>query len=340
MDNKVSLSKSISNKITSLSFLMTCVILIYHCFSDGPYINNLDNTINNFLYFLINELATIAMYYFFFTSGFLLFVNLNKNNTNQKIQKRIFSLFIPYIFWQIIIFLSKITILKQQISINEFINTVFLFKMWPPNGPLWYVYIVFLLSLFCPILIRTYENKRITTFLIPIISVLSYYLYLNLPLNNVFFENSYLTNLFHYLSAYIFGSYAGYATTNQMRKKEVLTIIIPALVLNTFLGLNILRESLYSLIPLLIVLFTDFKLNINKRICGLSFLIYALHPITKTIFLNFINNTLLSFNLPYTIINIVSVLSILVITLLISFVIKSLIKHLCPNALIIITGGR
>lgn len=340
MENKVILPQHISNKIRNLSFIMSCIIVAYHCFSDGNYINSIDYDINSNLYILINELATIAMYYFFFTSGFLLFINLNKNTVKAKIKKRIVSLLLPYIFWQVAIYLSKIIVLRQSITMAEFINTVFLFRNWPPNGPLWYVYIIFLLSLFSSLFLKVFNNRKISIFFIPTLSFIVYLAYIFLPLNCSFFENSYLTNTLHYFSSYLIGSYMGYLLTNKRDTKEIFIILILTVIFDSMLGLIIAKEVLFSIVPLIMILIIDFKINMNKTLCGFSFLIYALHPIIKTIFLNIITNTLSNLSFSYTLVNIFAILAILAICIIISFLIKTFVNKIYPKALILITGGR
>ena len=72
--------KEISERITILGFLMTCVVAVYHCGSPGNPINAFDMKWNAFISSIFDSLINFAMSYFFTITGFLLFHNLTLNN--------------------------------------------------------------------------------------------------------------------------------------------------------------------------------------------------------------------------------------------------------------------
>ena len=97
------MDKQTSSRITILGFVMTSVIVMYHCGATGVVpLNILDDKINKFLDAFFDNMAILAMSHFFFVTGYLLFYNLTEVLFKTKIKRRFFTLIIPYILWQII----------------------------------------------------------------------------------------------------------------------------------------------------------------------------------------------------------------------------------------------
>lgn len=96
------MDKNTSVKIRKYNFAMTCAIVIYHAPSldvragTTPF----DAFVFKVANAAINNLGILAMCYFFFVTGFLLFNNYSLELYPQKVKRRIHSLFIPYLLWQ------------------------------------------------------------------------------------------------------------------------------------------------------------------------------------------------------------------------------------------------
>ena len=68
---------------------MTSVIVMYHCGATGVVpLNILDEKINKFLDMFFDNMAILAMSYFFFVTGYLLFYNLTESLFKTKIKRR------------------------------------------------------------------------------------------------------------------------------------------------------------------------------------------------------------------------------------------------------------
>lgn len=107
--NEKNIMEQVSKKIKVLGFLMTCFMVFYHCgkFDDSLAINSVDLFFNAILNRLFSGMGTVVMAWFFTISGFLLLKDLSYQNYLYKIKRRVFSLLIPYIVWQIIIAIKK-----------------------------------------------------------------------------------------------------------------------------------------------------------------------------------------------------------------------------------------
>lgn len=107
------MTEEISKRIKVIGFLMTCVIVMYHTGKPDFFVNEYDLKLNMMIAQVNDVLAGLAMSWFFTVSGFLLFRNLNKITYKFKVVRRINSLLIPYILWQMI------TVVKQLIQGDE-----------------------------------------------------------------------------------------------------------------------------------------------------------------------------------------------------------------------------
>lgn len=168
--------KEKSSTIVTMNFIMTCFMIFYHSGNceNIVSVNFLDESLNAFLVHFFDSMGIIVMSYFFSVTGFLLFNNLNFKSYKRKIKSRIFSLLIPYVLWQLIIAFKLVVQGKQDFSLWGFISENFLFRMWPADGALWYVYAIFIMALLSPVLLVLYRNKKTA-----LCSIIIFFLILN-----------------------------------------------------------------------------------------------------------------------------------------------------------------
>lgn len=123
-------------------------------------------------------IAYAAVPIFFIISGFLLFYNVqhyNKNIYLSKIRKRVKSLLVPYVLWNLIylmilyicgqksfLFLEVPDLFNGKLSVLQVLQFVFI---KPLDGPLWFVRNLFVMALLSPLL---YWIVRKTKFMLPI----------------------------------------------------------------------------------------------------------------------------------------------------------------------------
>lgn len=109
------------------------------------------------LYFVMGEcFGRIGVPLFFFISGYLFFQNYvnTKKNFLDKIKKRFFSLFIPYLLWNFIAFIiySNVT---ETMSLDQFFQAFWVVDgkegHSPADGPLWFVRALMIYSIIAPL---------------------------------------------------------------------------------------------------------------------------------------------------------------------------------------------
>lgn len=337
--------KILSEKIKTVGFIMTCFIVFYHC--NIPkifYTNNIfDNQINIFLFSFFEQMGIFAMSFFFAVTGFLLFNNLNKKNYYLKIKRRIFSLLIPYILWQVIFTIVKL-ILYKKFSLLNFLYSTFCFVQWPIDGALWYVYAVFILAIFSPLLLLVFNNKFIGCVFILIVILL---LYISKSTKIQLFYNiisyGYIPNILYYLPSYIIGCFYG-RFYNELNKENYLIYIFLILFIIFLLDKNfegILNETVIKIIPIAILfLLPTIPFFKDKKIYRLNFLIYAIHQPFILVITQYINIFYRFKVIPISIMNISIRVMILAFIILIADIIYFTLNKLHPRILKLLTGGR
>ena len=342
-----SLLEEKSNAIKSTNFIASCVIALYHFAG----FNSIQGGVNEKVTWLVEYLASgLAMSVFFFVTGFLFFVNFTTVKTYfLKIKRRIHSLLIPYLFWQLIGCIIHF-LLYRNIDFKTFVKTTFLLQRYPPDGPLWHMYAVFLLAIVSPLLYYLLKLQKFSFLLVFILAVVfrhfslyefnpSYYY------NHFAFKQctyGYIPNILRYLPGYLFGAFFGFSLSNyKFSKEQCLQYVMIILVLSfslEFLIPGIFFDFSVRLLPFLIIFSSPLKEN--KKIYNLSFLIYSLHFFVVEIFGSTFYNVFFQYT-PFTSINNILYRSILfLITLLVACAVHFSLNKFCKNFLGIICGGR
>lgn len=321
---------------------MTCFILFYHCpILDNRYsINDVDGALNAVVSNAFTCMGTLAMSYFFSVTGYLLFKGLDMHTYPQKIKRRFFSLFIPYVVWQCI-FEIKLLILGEALPLKSFLLKTFAFQVWPLDGALWYVYAVFILALFSPILIILFSNRKLGW-----ISVIAIVVFSSWSMDSVFFKPittyGYIISILHYFPAYLVGSFYG-KFSNDLQKTDSLMYII-SMILIAFLFDSSIPEFLnrisFLMLPIMILyLLPEIPQLNDKRIYRLSFLIYAIHqPLIEDVRENLVQ--LVTRGVPVSIGNILIRVLVFPATVGLSLLIYKLLYKFTPKLLSVLTGGR
>lgn len=177
----------ISKKITIISLICMIMIIYIHSYNivriDGKLFFQPSNTLsalNIFLQNFISEgIARTAVPIFFVVSGYLFFNNFTIKTYKQKITKRFYTLFIPYLFWSIIaVFIYFVLqsvpgvqhFFKNTLIINyTFPELIDITWVHPRNFPLWFLRDLMLLVIISPIIYYLVNNFTKLFFLITII---------------------------------------------------------------------------------------------------------------------------------------------------------------------------
>lgn len=146
--------KQLNARIARLSLYMTCFVALFHCGSpeDVLAVSARDLQLSSQLAEVIGQLAVFAMSFFMAVSMYRLFSGLTLQTYGRKISRRVRSVLIPFVLWQLL-FLALFKLQGADWSFRECLIRVFGFHMWPPDGPLWYLYSLFLLALLSPLLL-------------------------------------------------------------------------------------------------------------------------------------------------------------------------------------------
>ncbi len=325
---------------------MTCFMVFYH--TGGPEgslaINTFDANLNGFLSRFFDAMGTIVMSYFFAVTGFLLFNNLTFSSYKRKIHKRIFSLLVPYILWQIIIVIKLIIQGNYNFSLVPFLKQTFLFMAWPIDGALWYVYAVFIIAVLSPILLLFFKNKRIGFGALVIIFIL---LNARGTFTNPYIVKiitwGYIGNVLFYLPAFLTGAF--YGKFHDEIKEEhsliyIILILFAAFCIEGTWG-QVMSSTLMLMLPILLL----FQLPIvpkliNLNVYKLTFLIYAIHQPLIGDIKDPIYRFYTHFRIPVSLDNILIRLTILFTDIAIVALIRVILCKICPKLLKLLCGGR
>lgn len=285
-------------------------------------------------------LARVAVPSFFLISGYLYFINIidmDKNIYLSKTRKRFFTLFIPYVFWNILGGIYFI-LLEGNVSQN-FEEKHFLFWLFlkPADFPLWFVRDLIIFSLFTPIfyiLIKYFKYMGL---------IMLGFIFLFFPYCGIAWMS--ISSLFFFY----FGAYCGFYKINignvgQSIKWGFYIVTIILIVTNfIFYGYkNLYLTNTYLLIGVFSLIFLVYDLIDKNRLHNISlltsasFFIYAIHRLGIT----GISKTCLFF-LPnnYWGLSIKFFISPL-ITAILCLILYVFLKKFTPKFLSVITGGK
>lgn len=171
-----------SKCISSLKVFFCFLIILLHAHYQMPDADSVSD-VGGFAYevqnFVRNYFSTflccIAIPGFAIISGYLFFAtaDFSKATYKKKIQNRVFSLLIPYVVWNLIVFLGDVALavcgkinLINTMKWN-FFNVLDVF--WgikvggagscPYNGPLWYIRDLFILCLLTPVIYPLLKSR-------------------------------------------------------------------------------------------------------------------------------------------------------------------------------------
>lgn len=344
------MKKEISLKFSAISFFMTCAIVLYH-FKVEPalYLGNIDEKIYLFVSNVIDNFANIAMGYFFATTGFFLYRNLDASNVKAKIKKRCFSLLIPYVLWNIIYFIDRI------IQGDKFIFDEIVFKLIfkPFDGPLWYMLAIFALALLAPLFIRIFKNHRKWIIFLIAIYVASYYMTSVKCAELINFTDFgwYIERLIRYIPNYFTGAIVAMhfenIIENYSKKTNILAIII-FLISIILIGQNILNSNLIWIVnriqPFLIwYIILPHKKEIPNKLKLLyssSFIIYAMHIFIINKYDELSKIITIKPSDLCGIETIIFRLFMALVVILLCVILWYVLKKITPKTLNVLTGGR
>lgn len=277
----------VSRKITLLSFWMTVSIVVYHCvfWQENGILTH--HTLFVFADRIRGIFGTLALCFFFMKTGFLLFNGVRDKTYKELVLGRTQSLLIPFFVWNGI-YLIRSMLRKGYFPIENFAELLVSFTLDPLDGPLWYVFCIWLFVFVTPIWKKAYKNTVVSALvyigLILFSQVFSESVY-GIP---AFEETTYLwwtERTFRYLPYYFLGGWIGYSKPSLVWENNWVKrnrFVIYALVIGAWVWLLLWKRNtwiVYQVLPLLMwaLIDADWLKKDVKPVVNASFLIYALH---------------------------------------------------------------
>ncbi len=136
---------NISRKISVLSLIMVTGVAMYH--SDLRYLTD-----------YATVLSMVIMPYFFTITGYFAIKGITKENQYKRIGKRVKTLLVPYILWNLIqlVYYMISTGFSYRLSVKQALVSFF---FSPINIPSWYLFSVFVIILFLPVFRFFFSSK-------------------------------------------------------------------------------------------------------------------------------------------------------------------------------------
>ena len=348
-----------SDVIKSVRFPLTVLVIFIHILPDRICAVKFtdDGNVIEWAYLFISEMVShnlghIAVPTFFGISGFLFFYNgidyFNIRSFNDKWKRRIRSLLIPYLIWNI---LRCIAVFAKNYVASvlgmpndygmEILNSVGLYDiLWagPFNGPLWYMRDLIVMSLLTPLFYLCYKYCR-ALFVVLLSTVYLLTFESGIP--------GLSTTAFFFFGI---GGLLGYCKYDflslcERHRTVVLMAAMVLLVCATLLNANIAHKYIVRLLRitwvpsvfLLMRLLPDKVLDVFSKMAVPSFFIYVCHKIyildwTNGLALKLFGDDIYGLCISYI------VKPVLVITF--CLVIYWLLKRIMPKTLSFLCGGR
>lgn len=336
--------KQLNARIARLSLYMTCFVALFHCGSpeETLAVSARDLQLSGRLAALIGHLAVFAMSFFIIVSMYRLFSGLSLQTYGRKIGRRVRSLLIPFALWQLL-FLALFKLQGADWSFRECLFRVFGFHMWPPDGPLWYLYSLFALALLSPLLlIMRHRRLSLAGILLALFVLYSFRAEISAAIDGVF-PGTYVSYTLTYSPAILLGAYLG-----RFEQKDSADALLPDclfLLLGLFLGEplfpGIFTSYAMNLLP--VVLLFAFPLRPRpflEKLYPLCFLVYALHQPILVLLLHRIRPVMDRLMPCLFVDDLVTRALFLLIDFAAAVAVCRVLKRLCPRALALLTGGR
>lgn len=224
-----------SLKITEIEYICSILIVILHSNNINGYGLTADSTrFGNFVISfenLVSVIGHVAVPTFFVISAYLFFSKYSDNIYLTKIKRKVYSLGVPYLFWNIVGFLFFAFLTYCPLTKNYMNQDAVDLRPWmvlwniitSKYTPLWYVRNLFVYFLFAPVLYKVLKCK-VSACIAMILNVAAV----------LYFKRPYY-NLETWLPLFMIGSYIGinykdiiihWEKNRLSRKNKVLTCVV------------------------------------------------------------------------------------------------------------------
>lgn len=199
-----------SKKLSVMNFAMTFAIVVFHW--KNFYMLNLtapaNETVGVTAYDILFVLSPVALRFFFFISAFLLYFGISDQaDAKKKFKKRLYSLGIPFLVWNVLILAWNFvyTLLTTRALPNYGpLDYLLGFSIEPFCGPFWYIFALLILLPLVFVLARIRNNRALTTVALAAFAVATLILSPVLKHAGGLLGN-WFSNFFDYVPAYCLG---------------------------------------------------------------------------------------------------------------------------------------
>ena len=149
-------TENFRKKIILFSYIFSVGIVCYHAdfdtiFSKIVVSNSKIDVFVDFLNVFLDSFGATGLAFFFITSGFLMYYNMSLENMYNKVKRRIRTLLLPLLIWNVIgiFFYNAYNILSGS-TIDSGITILFKVLFSNYCGVMWYVEALILFLIFIP----------------------------------------------------------------------------------------------------------------------------------------------------------------------------------------------
>ena len=289
-------SSFFSKKVVLLNLIATILIVVLHAETPMRFGIGLNLKDCPFIY-VIFMITQVAVPLFFFLSGLLFYKDCEWKDLPQKLYRRIFSLVIPFLIWNLLFVavfwaMSKVPFIAGKMNAPANLNTVvdWLMAIWHTKyTPLWFIKYLIIFNLMSPAILLLIKNKYVgCTIALGLLAT-----------SAVLDWNSYI-DILYWMPVYISGAilgrhvysngehqetslFSGYGKNTKTTFLLIFAAILAAAYLIALFHDDFIRYFRF-ITPLAIWFFTDCVLSsdfkdrfVVKDWMGYSFFIYATH---------------------------------------------------------------
>lgn len=223
------------NKIVYMSFILSLMVVMIHSYNIDTFC--VESPVLIFAEDFVTSLSRIAVPTFFTLSGFLFFQNYEPSMYISKIKKRFFSVFVPFIIWNLVAYLmfvglSAIPFVSSRMNTEVApltVKNLFLNLFSTDYNTTWFLKNLMVYIVAVPFLYPLLKNKYVGVFLVAFVPIVGCYI-----------SNNYLIQSLFYL----FGAYAALHFKNivQSQYKEEYQVV-SCIVL---IALTLVRQEIYA----------------------------------------------------------------------------------------------
>ncbi len=338
--------KSTYNKTVWLYFIMSILVMYIH--ANNLRNVGLDNSHESLDWILTkilsNGIGNIVVPFFFMIAGLHFFTFRNdeidiKKEIKRKVLRRMKTLFVPYILWNIICYAfyfvlthtALVNLLNDtsvvELSINNLLYGIFLHKY---NYPFWYLRDLILFTLFSPLIYCILTRKWLSELMLILLALSS--IFVRLDISGLFF--------------FVLGGFLAFYHYKFMEKRHdnyaekcLCVIILLAMIIFNYLDYTFVYNVLLLASPISVWIITDsIVFPKEKWFIKQSFFIYACHVIPVSIVMKILAK--ISIRLGGSTICAIAYLITPWVTLLIIYFIAKILNKFLPSLYKVLSGGR